>query len=175
MPLFGGPSFLSNLVTTILIFLLLMSVYSLFADFTTSPEIIPLSQVAADVEAGKISAIKVSGNALSVTYADGTEHSSVKDPAATLPETLTTYGVTPDELSKVAITVEGESGFKFWFLTLAPVLLPLIFLGFLFWFISRQVRGAGMQAFTFGQSKARMIDPADTSQRVTFADVAGAR
>ena len=175
MPLFGGPSFLSNLVTTILIFLLLMSGYSLFADFTTSPEIIPLSQVAADVEAGKISAIKVSGNALSVTYADGTEHSSVKDPAATLPETLTTYGVTPDELSKVAITVEGESGFKFWFLTLAPVLLPLIFLGFLFWFISRQVRGAGMQAFTFGQSKARMIDPADTSQRVTFADVAGAR
>ena len=175
MPLFGGPSFLSNLVTTILIFLLLMSGYSLFADFTTSPEIIPLSQVAADVETGKISAIKVSGNALSVTYADGTEHSSVKDPAATLPETLTTYGVTPDELSKVAITVEGESGFKFWFLTLAPVLLPLIFLGFLFWFISRQVRGAGMQAFTFGQSKARMIDPADTSQRVTFADVAGAR
>src|SRR3989344_3976908 len=78
MPLFGGPSFLSNLVTTILIFLLLMSGYSLFADFTTSPEIIPLSQVAADVEAGKISAIKVSGNALSDTFADGTEHSSVK-------------------------------------------------------------------------------------------------
>ena len=32
-----------------------------------------------------------------------------------------------------------------------------------------------MQAFTFGQSKARIIDPSDSSQRVTFADVAGAR
>src|SRR6185503_17368635 len=32
-----------------------------------------------------------------------------------------------------------------------------------------------MQAFTFGQSKARMIDPADTAQRVTFSDVAGAK
>ena len=32
-----------------------------------------------------------------------------------------------------------------------------------------------MQAFSFGQSKARVIDPADSSQRVTFADVAGAR
>jgi cell division protease FtsH len=45
----------------------------------------------------------------------------------------------------------------------------------LFWFLSRQVKGAGMQAFTFGQSKARVVDPADSSQRVTFADVAGAR
>src|SRR3990167_3902674 len=32
-----------------------------------------------------------------------------------------------------------------------------------------------MQAFSFGQSKARVIDPADSSQRVTFADIAGAR
>jgi cell division protease FtsH len=30
-----------------------------------------------------------------------------------------------------------------------------------------------MQAFTFGQSRARFIDPEDKSQKVTFADVAG--
>jgi cell division protease FtsH len=39
----------------------------------------------------------------------------------------------------------------------------------------RQVKGAGMQAFTFGQSKARLTDPADKSQRITFKDVAGAK
>jgi cell division protease FtsH len=43
------------------------------------------------------------------------------------------------------------------------------------WFITRQVRGAGMQAFTFGQSKARIISPDDKKQRVTFKDVAGAK
>ena len=32
-----------------------------------------------------------------------------------------------------------------------------------------------MQAFTFGQSKARMILPSDKKQKVTFADVAGAK
>ncbi len=37
------------------------------------------------------------------------------------------------------------------------------------------MRGAGVQALTFGQSKARMIDPNDKSQRVTFKDVAGAK
>ncbi|MSU45185.1 MAG: ATP-dependent zinc metalloprotease FtsH [Candidatus Zambryskibacteria bacterium] len=37
------------------------------------------------------------------------------------------------------------------------------------------MKGAGMQALTFGQSKARMIDPNDKSQRVTFKDVAGCK
>ena len=32
-----------------------------------------------------------------------------------------------------------------------------------------------MQAFTFGQSKARMTHPDDKSQKVTFKDVAGCR
>lgn len=40
----------------------------------------------------------------------------------------------------------------------------------------RQAKSSGgMQAFSFGQSKARMIDPKDAKQQVTFKDVAGAK
>jgi cell division protease FtsH len=173
--LFGGPSFFGNLITTVLIFLLLMSAYSLIESFVQPSNNVPLSVVAADVAAGKVSAITVNGDSLDLVYVDTTTKTSRKDPSAGLPETLASLGVTPAELSKVSITMQGQSGFQFWFLTLAPVLLPLLFIVFLFWFLSRQVKGAGMQAFTFGQSKARVIDPADSSQRVTFADVAGAR
>src|SRR5690606_21642511 len=98
--------------------------------------------------------VTIQGNKLNLTYADGTERTSMKDPDASLPETLAAYGVTPEELSAVTTTVERESGFGFWFLNLAPFLIPIIFLGFLFWFLTRQVRGTGMQAFSFGQSKA---------------------
>jgi cell division protease FtsH len=171
----GGPGFTGNLVSTVLIFLVLMSAYTLLATSGTKKEEIPLSQVAADVKAGAITTIKISGDSLDLTYASSTEKVATKDPASGLPETLATYGVTPDELQKVSVTIVTDSGWKFWFETLAPFVLPVIFLGVLFWFLTRQVRGAGMQAFTFGQSKARMIDPADTSQRVTFADVAGAK
>ena len=174
-PLKGGPSFFGNLTTTIIIFLLLMSAYSLIAGVSKAPDEIPLSQVAADVAAGLVTEISVNGDTLKLTYEDGVNKESRKDPSAGLPETLATYGVTPEQLSAVAFTVEGQSGFQFWFLTLTPILLPLLFIGFFFWFLSRQVRGAGVQAFTFGQSKARVIDPADTASRVTFADVAGAR
>ncbi len=170
-----GPSFFGNITSTIIIFLILMSAYSLIAGLTQAPTDVPLSQVAADVAAGSVTTIVVNGDGLALTYQDDTKKVSRKDPSSSLPETLATYGVTPAELSKVSISVQGQSGFKFWFLTLAPVLIPLLFIVFIFWFLSRQMKGAGMQAFTFGQSKARVIDPADTSQRVTFADVAGAR
>ncbi len=170
-----GPSFFGNITSTIIIFLILMSAYSLIAGLTQAPTDVPLSQVAADVVAGNVTTIVVNGNGLALTYQDGTEKVSRKDPASGLPETLATYGVTHAELSKVSISVQGQSGFQFWFLTLAPILIPLLFIVFIFWFLSRQMKGAGMQAFTFGQSKARVIDPDDTSQRVTFADVAGAR
>jgi len=173
--LLGGPSFFGNLVTTILIFLLLMSAYSLIESFIKPSNDVPLSVVAADVAAGKVKSIIVEGDSLNLVYADESTKISRKDPSAGLPETLATYGVTPAELAKVSITIQGQSGFQFWFLTLVPILLPLLFIGFIFWFLTRQVRGAGMQAFSFGQSKARVIDPADSSQRVTFADVAGAR
>jgi cell division protease FtsH len=171
----GGPSFISNLLSVILLLLFLVSAYSLFVESSKSNKEIPLSQVAQDVKAGTVTSIAISGNALSLVYTDGTKKTSVKDNAASLPETLATYGATPDQLGKVAISVEGESGFKYWFLNLAPLLLPIVMLGFLFWFLTRQVKGAGMQAFSFGQSKARITDPGDMNNRVTFADVAGAK
>jgi cell division protease FtsH len=56
-----------------------------------------------------------------------------------------------------------------------PFLLPIIFILIFFWYLSRQVKGAGMQAFSFGQSKARITDPNDKNNRVTFKDVAGCK
>src|SRR6185436_13199964 len=50
----------------------------------------------------------------------------------------------------------------------------LLLLGIM-WYLSRQMRAGGMQAFTFGRSLARLVSPEDSAQRVTFADVAGAR
>ncbi|HUX80900.1 MAG TPA: ATP-dependent zinc metalloprotease FtsH [Candidatus Paceibacterota bacterium] len=173
--LFGGPSFLGNLITTILIFLFLMSAYSLIGSFAEPNNTVPLSTVATDVAAGKVASVTVNGDSLNLVYTDGAIKTSRKDPSAGLAETLATFGVTPAELAKVSITVQGQSGFDFWFTALAPTVLMLLFFVALFWFLSRQMRGSGMQAFSFGQSKARITDPADMSQRVTFADVAGAR
>jgi cell division protease FtsH len=171
----GGPGFLINLATTVLVFLVLMAGYSLISEHSKKVEDISLTQVANDVRSGKVEDIAVSGDTVTLAYADGSHKRTMKDPDQGLTEILTSYGATPEDLSKVNITIVNQSGFRFWFSTLAPIILPVILLGILFLFLMRQVRGAGMQAFSFGQSKARMTDPEDTSQRVTFADVAGAK
>ena len=169
-----GGSFLGNALTGVLVLLLAATAYSYLSENAQTQEI-SLSQIAGDIHAGLVTSIDVSGNDLSLTYVDGAKKTSMKDPDESLQSTLVNYGVTPAELTKVAISIKSPSGLQFWLATLVPIVLPLVFLVVLFWFLARQVRGAGMQAFTFGQSKARMIDPKDTSQRVMFADVAGAK
>lgn len=172
-PLQAG--FAGNFISTVLIFLLLISAYSIFSTHGAKTENISLSQVATDVRAGAVKTIKVQGNTLDLSYVDGSAKTAMKDPDASLPTTLSDYGVTPEEMLAVSITIANETGFKYWFFSLAPIILPIIFLAIIFWFLMRQVKGGGMQALTFGQSKARMIDPADSSQRILFSDVAGAK
>ncbi|MEK7856286.1 MAG: ATP-dependent zinc metalloprotease FtsH [Acidobacteriota bacterium] len=88
---------------------------------------------------------------------------------------MTNLGVSEEALTGVTITVKEESGFTFWLLNLLPFLAPLVFILLFLWLISRQMKGSTMQAFSFGQSKARIIDPNDPHQKVTFKDVAGVK
>ncbi|NCS99786.1 ATP-dependent zinc metalloprotease FtsH [Candidatus Parcubacteria bacterium] len=56
-----------------------------------------------------------------------------------------------------------------------PILIPIIFILIFLWFMTSSMKGGGMQAMSFGQSKAKMINPNDKKNKKTFKDVAGAR
>ena len=171
-----GDSFWVNLATSILVLLLLAGAYSYFAGGPAAKTSdIALSQVAADINSGQIKTIEVSGDDLTLTYADESEKKSKKEPESSLSDSLKNYGVSTEALNKVSIDIKREGGFQYWLLALAPFLAPILLLAFFVWYLSRQVKGAGMQAFSFGQSKPRLIDPNDEASRVTFKDVAGAK
>lgn len=170
----GGP-IVGNILSTVLIFLIILSVYSLISDYQTKVPEIAISEVAGDISAGKVSSVVVRGDDLTIVYADKTEKLSKKESGVGFTETLKNYQVSSEKLSAVKIEVKNQSGLAFWFVTLAPFLLPIAFLVFFVWFLSRQVKGAGMQAFTFGQSRARIINPEDKGQKITFKDVAGVK
>ena len=166
-----------SLVATLLIFVTLLSLYSFVSDTFVSPQEIPLSELAGDVETGKIKTINVRGEQLVAQYATSTDEvkQSKKEEGTALYQTLSNYGVSSEALRKVTINIQSDTGFLFWFLTLTPIILPILLIVFFIWFMGRQVKGAGMQAFSFGQSKARLISPDDKKQRMTFKDVAGAK
>ena len=167
--------FLSNIISTILIFMIIAALYSLFVEQKSSIDEVTISQLSADIKTELVSDISVEGDKLVVEYKNGGEKISKKEVGGTLSETLVNYGVTSEKLAGVNIEIKRPSGVGYWLTNLAPFLIPILFIVLLFWFISRQAKGAGMQAFTFGQSKARVIEPTDKSKRVTFNDVAGAK
>lgn len=178
LPKLPKNSFWMNLTTTVLLLLLITSAYTYFSSAEhKAPVSIPISELAQDVQAGKVTEISVNGNDLDITYNDEakTEKISKKEPDAALTQTLNNYGVSKEALDKVTISIERQSGWQYWLSILAPFIAPLLLIAFFVWYLSRQVKGAGMQAFSFGQSKHRVIDPNDKSQKVTFKDVAGAK
>ena len=171
-----GRELWNNTMGMLFIFLVLMTVYSLIAENRVKTSEVPISEVAADIARGDVAEIKIAGEGLVVRYGKGNiEKRAHKEPGVALSETLRNYGVPSEKLQAVKISVEKESGFAFWFANLAPFLIPALFILAFIWFLTRQVRGAGMQAFSFGQSKPRIIFPHDKKQKVTFKDVAGVK
>ena len=171
-----GRALLRQAFLALIIFFSLVSIYSFVRDSSKSVEEISLSTLAEEISLSNVSSITVIGDKLEITYLDDEkEKVSKKEAGTALTTTLKNYDVSPEALSKVDIEVKNDQGFLYWFASLAPIVLPIAFIVFFLWFLSRQVKGAGMQAFTFGQSKARMTRPDDKSQKVTFKDVAGCR
>ena len=173
----GPGNFWNNILSTVLFLIALSFVYSYMSDTAQKPEEPSISQIAEQVKKEEVKEIVVKGSTLEINYNDETRTKGVakKENDAAITDTLVNLGVTVDQISKVAINVKDESGFKYWISNLAPFLFPLVLLGFIIWFFTRSVKGAGMQALNFGSSKARIIDPNDQSQKVTFKDVAGAK
>ena len=170
-----GSKFSNSLFGGLLIFMLITALYLVVSDTTKVVPEIAISDLAKSVSSGEVKRIEVSGEVLTITYTNDEVKKSKKEVGSALSQTLFNYGVGAEALSKTEIVVRGESGFMYWLVNLLPFLLPIVFILFFFWYLSRQVKGAGMQAFTFGQSKARITDPSDKNNKVTFKDVAGCK
>jgi cell division protease FtsH len=161
--------------TVILIFLSFIVLYSLISTPEVDVKQFALSEVAKNVTDGNVTKITVEGEKVKVELKDKTIGEAKKEPESALSDTLIRYGVTPAQLSTTPMEIKNEGGLAFWLLNILPFALPLLVVLFLVWMLMRQAKGGAMQAFTFGQSKARITDPNDKNNRVTFKDVAGAK
>ncbi len=176
MPI-GPGNFWNNILSTVLLLVFITAAYSYVVDRQVKSEEFAVSEIAQQVKKGEVAKIVVRGAELEVEYTDATKTKGTakKERDAAVTETLVALGVTTDQLNAVKIDVQNETGFSYWLSNAAPFIFPLLFLGIIIWFFTRSVKGAGMQAMSFGASKARFIDPNDTSKKVTFKDVAGAK
>ena len=121
------------------------------------------SQFMDDAKAGKIKRVDVQGRTLQVTPADGNKYSIISPGDIWMVGDLMKYGV--------QVTGKAEEEPNMLVSALYYLGPTLLIIGFWF-FMMRQMQGGGKGgAFSFGKSKARLID--GNSNTVTFADVAG--
>ena len=166
---------IKNLFIILIVFALVSVIFSLFSNSGKNIETVSLTQLAEEINNGRVKNITVSDQTLNITLSDDTQQASTKEIESSLTDSLKNYGVQSDKLNQVQITVQGQSGWRFWLISVVlPFVLPMVLIGFFLWFIMRQTQKGAGQAFGFTRSLARMILPEDKkSQRTSFKDVAG--
>ena len=152
-----------NLVIWLVIGLVLMTVFNQFNTRQQIQSVMDYSQFMEEVKAGRIAEVVIEGRDLKAKTTDGKPVNSYSPGDIWLVSDLLKYGV------KIKAKREEEPSllmniFVSWF--------PMLLLIGVWIFFMRQMQGGGRGgAFSFGKSRARMIDESNNS--ITFADVAG--
>ncbi|GIK72938.1 MAG: ATP-dependent zinc metalloprotease FtsH [Chloroflexota bacterium] len=136
-----------------------------------APQQISLTQLANRIKAGEVDTVIVRDSELRVILI-GNDAAVVsrRERDAPITQTLTGLGVKPAQLAAVNIKYESPANAGNW-LSLLVNLLPLVFIGALFFILFRQTQGSNNQALSFGKSKARVFT--GDKPTVKFDDVAG--
>jgi cell division protease FtsH len=157
-------NFAKNVGIWLVIALVLMTVFQQFSSRQAAANTVNYSQFMDEVKQGQVKSAYIEGRTIrwvssdgkkSTTYSPGTDLWLVSD--------LLKYGVSidakPDEEPSMLMNI-----FISWF--------PMLLLIGVWVFFMRQMQGGGRGgAFSFGKSRARMLD--ENSNPITFADVAG--
>ena len=163
-----------NILGALLIMMFLAFLYTYFVGSFKEIQEISLTDLVSKINTGEISKITVKDSDLEIALKNGTELKSKKENEAALSETLKNYGVSEEKLRDVSLEVQNPSGALYWLGALLPFLLPFLLIVAFFWLTARQVQRANIQAFTFGQSRARVLYP-NAKDKILFKDVAGAK
>jgi len=162
---FRGSTFITLLLLAAAVFL----VYSLINQ-AQGPQQVPISEVAAQMQAGNVQRIVVTGDQLTVHLRTGEQLRSTKEANATVSEQLRDFGVTPEQLAAVRIEVAEALDWGT-LLSTGTMLLVVVIVFIGGYFFLRQFQGANNQALAFGKSRARLYS--SDQPAVTFDDVAG--
>ncbi len=165
---------IKNTIAILAIFLVLTVLFGLIISPPEKTEEISFSELVRKISEGELESIVVTGSTITATRHDGVKLEAFKEEESSFSESLRNYGVSPEEISGIGITIEAPRDWSWTFLFVIGV-LPLLFFIFFFWFIFKQAKGGGaMQSMDFTKSRARLFGPEDKlKEKTTFGDVAG--
>ena len=152
-----------NLAVWLVIGMVMMTVFNQFNSRQAPQASMEYSQFLEEVGRGSISKVVIEGRVLKATTNDGRKLTTYAPPDLWMVSDLLKNGV------KVEAKPEEEQSFL---MSIFVSWFPMLLLIGVWVFFMRQMQGGGKGgAFSFGKSKARLLD--ESSNSITFADVAG--
>ena len=156
---------LRNFIVWVILAFSLLGLYNLIDNPIVSKDQseITFSQLLAEVDAGNVVDVEISGDNISGHYSDGRSFKTFAPSDPTLIDRLYNRGVS------ISAKPEKEGGSIF--LNILISWFPMLLLIAVWIFFMRQMQGGGGKAMGFGKSKAKLLN--EKSGKVTFEDVAG--
>jgi len=152
-----------NMAIWLVIGVVLMTVFNQFNTRQPTQNTLEYSAFLDEVRMGRITKVVIQGRTLDATTIDGKKLTTYAPADLWMVSDLLKYDV------KVVAKPEEEQSFL---MSIFVSWFPMLLLIGVWIFFMRQMQGGGRGgAFSFGKSKARMLD--ENSNQVTFADVAG--
>jgi cell division protease FtsH len=161
-----------NIILLLVGFLVISAVFALFASDNKSKPT-ALSDIAREVNEGKVKTIIISGTELTAELHDDSVKQTASVGSENFTDFLTNSGIDSEKIRAVRIEYKTTGPVARVAENLLPFLVPLVLIGLFIFFLMRQVQGTNNRAMSFGQSSVKLSD--ERKNKVRFADVAGSK
>ena len=111
-----------------------------FRSQTNTTQQLTLSELAGSIQRGEVKQIVIDDNTLHVTYKDGHDADTRKEPTTTAPQQLAALGVTPEQMGSLTWDVKKPSDLS-GILTFLGYMLPALLVVGVIYFMLRQAQG----------------------------------
>ncbi|MCF7845165.1 MAG: ATP-dependent zinc metalloprotease FtsH [Candidatus Pacebacteria bacterium] len=163
-----------NVVSFIIVLVVIITLFSLVAtDSLKEKEEISLAGLSEKINKEEVLRMVVVGGNIEAYISEEDFVTAKTEPGISVYESLVNWGTEESKIRKIDVDFKEEKDWSS-VLNLAFLIIPVLFLIFIFYFIFKQAKGGAMQALDFSKAKARVFgEKGSPSSGVTFQDVAG--
>lgn len=163
-----------NVVSFIIVLVIIITLFSLVAtDSLKEKEEISLAGLSEKINKEEVLRMVVVGGNIEAYISEEDFVTAKTEPGISVYESLVNWGTEESKIRKIDVDFKEEKDWSS-VLNLAFLIIPVLFLIFIFYFIFKQAKGGAMQALDFSKAKARVFgEKGSPSSGVSFQDVAG--
>jgi cell division protease FtsH len=154
-----------------LLFLVLSLLFSTIESTSLDTKKVSFSEAIQSLREQEITKVVIHPSRINIFLQDDTVLITEREVNVSFPETLQSFGFSPEEISSLNIEIESDGASAIFFTIILPILIPVLLIGFLLFYSLRRANQGAMQIFSFSRSNIKLFSP--SKDRITFKDVAG--